>query len=87
MSDDRDTLLLVVEAIAEAEAVDVHDLEYALHDHVYTESIRRLANGEYSDWELAFEVPDHEVRVRADDGVYVDGERRREFDDGSGDGG
>lgn len=81
MTDDPGPVMLVVEAIAEAEGVDVQELDYALHDHVYTDSIRRLTRGKYTDWELAFEVPDHEVRIRADDGVYVDGERRRAFPD------
>lgn len=71
----------MVEAIAEAEDVDSHELEVTLHDHVHTESIRGLTEGEYTDWELSFEVPDHEVRLRAGDGVYVDGEQRRAFRD------
>lgn len=82
MTTDSDAVYLVVEAIAEADGVGVQELDYALHEHVYTESIRRLVEAEYTGWELSFEVPDHEVHLRAGDGVYVDGERRREFPDG-----
>lgn len=81
MTDEDDVLLSVVEGIAEAEGVEPHDLEYALHDHVYTEALRGLVEGGYDDWELSFGVPGHEVTLRADDGVYVDGERRRALED------
>lgn len=71
---ERDVLLHVVQAIAEVEGVEVHELEYALHDHIYSGAIRGLLEGEYNGWELTFEVPGHEVTVRAGGEVYVDGE-------------
>lgn len=80
MSPHRDPLLSVVEALAEVEDVDVNELEYTLHEHVYTEAIRGLVEGEYAEWELTFQVPDHEVILRAGEGVYVDGELLRELD-------
>lgn len=43
---DREPVLLVVESIAEAEGVEAHQLDYALHEHVHTDSIGRLTDGE-----------------------------------------
>lgn len=74
MNADRDLVLAVVEAIADVEGVAPHELEYTLHEHVSPEAIRGLAEGGYTGWELTFRVPDHEVTVRADGSVYVDGE-------------
>jgi hypothetical protein len=81
VTDEDDVLLSVVGAVAEAEGVEPHELDYALHDHVYTEALRGLVVGGYDDWELSFEVPGHEVTLRADDGIYVDGDRQRTLDD------
>ena len=67
----------VVAAIAEVEGVEPDELEYTLHEHVHTGAIRGLVAGGYEQWELTFQVPGHVVSVRADDGVYVDGERVR----------
>jgi hypothetical protein len=77
---DRDVLLGVVAAVAEVEGVEIHELGYALHDHVYTGAIRGLLEGGYDDWELTFRVPGHEVTVRAGGAVYVDGDLVRELD-------
>lgn len=46
MTADREPVLLVVESIAEAEGVEAHQLDYALHEHVHTDSIGRLTDGE-----------------------------------------
>ena len=45
MTEGPGPVLLVVEAIAEAEGVETHELEYALHEHVHTDSIARLTSG------------------------------------------
>jgi hypothetical protein len=74
VSTDRDLVLVVIGAIAEVEDVAPHELGYTLHEHVSPEAIRGLAEGAYDGWELTFTVPDHEVTVEADAGVYVDGE-------------
>ena len=74
MSSDRDLVLVVIEALAEVEDAAPHELGYTLHEHVSPEAIRGLAEGGYDGWELTFTVPDHEVTVRADGSVYVDGE-------------
>lgn len=72
MNPDRGVLLYVVEAVAEADGVEVHELEDALHDHVYTGAIRGLLEGGYDGWELTFRVPDHEVTVRVGGEILVD---------------
>lgn len=73
MSPTRHPLIPVVEAIAEVEGVDPLELGYSLHEHVDTDAIQGLVEGGYEGWELAFQVPGHDVVLRADDGVYVDG--------------
>lgn len=80
MTADQDILLDVVEALAEVEGVEPHELEYTLHEHVYTEAIRGLVEGEYAGWELTFQVPGHEVSLREDREIYVDGTLVRERD-------
>ena len=80
MTADEDVLLTVVEAIAAVEGVEVHELEYALHDHVYTGALRGLVEGGYDGWELTFQVPGHEVTVRADGEIRVDGDLADRFD-------
>ena len=82
MSPARSSLFDVVEAIAQVEGVEPDELDYALHEHVYTDAIGRLVEGDYEDWVLTFRVPGHEVCLRGDDGVYVDGEYVRPFGDG-----
>ena len=72
----------VVHAIAEAEGVEPHELEYRLHDHVDTEALRGLVEGNYEDWALRFRVPGHHVCVRGGDAVYVDDERVRPIGNG-----
>lgn len=74
MSSTRHPLIPVVEAIAEVEGVDPLDLGYSLHEHVDTDAIQGLVEGGYEGWELSFQVPGHDVVLRDDDGVYVDGE-------------
>lgn len=80
MTPDRDVLLSVVEAIAEADGVEVHELDYALHDHVDSGAVRSLLEGDYDGWELTFRVPDHEVTVRAGGEIHVDGDLAKDLD-------
>ena len=82
MSAARSPLVQVVEAVAEAEGVEPHELEYTLYEHVYPEAIQGLVEEGYEDWELTFRVPGHDVCVRAHDGVYVDGEYVRALEGG-----
>lgn len=82
MSATRNPLVDVVEAVAEVEGVEPQELEYTLYEHVCPEAIQGLVEGDYEDWELTFRIPGHEVCLRADDGVYVDGEYVRALDGG-----
>lgn len=62
----------IIEAIAEAEGRDPHELDVRLHDHVDTDGIRRLAGSASDAWTLSFELPDHEVTVHGDGRIRVD---------------
>lgn len=70
----------VVEAIAETEGTQPHDLEYSLYNHIETEALLTLMASDYTDWELTFQVPDHTVTVRGNGQILVDDIVRREVD-------
>ncbi|WP_121823112.1 HalOD1 output domain-containing protein [Halostella salina] len=74
MTRDRRVVLEVLEALAAAEGVEPHELDYSLQEHVDTDSLERLAEMEDAEWTLTFSVPDHEVTVDSDGGILVDGE-------------
>lgn len=70
----------VLNAIAAVEGVEPRDLEFTLHDHVDTDAIEQLARDTGGRWELDFDVPGHQVTVRSDRTVIVDGEVVRGHD-------
>lgn len=62
----------IAEAVAAVEGVDATDLEYALHDYVDTDALRLLTTNSRGSWQLAFELPDHDVTVTSDGAILVD---------------
>ena len=64
----------VVEAIADLDQTEAHELSYALHDHVNTEALELLVKRGSDSAAICFEVPGHEVVVEGDRTVHVDGE-------------
>jgi hypothetical protein len=63
----------IVEALAELDGVDPLALDYSLYDYVDLEAIERMHANSATDWSLRFDVPGHEVTVRSDRTVLVDG--------------
>ncbi|MFB6095714.1 MAG: HalOD1 output domain-containing protein [Halodesulfurarchaeum sp.] len=68
-------VLTVAEAIAEAGRVDPMELDHALADHVDPDALQLLMDHESRSWSLSFAFPDHDVTVRGDGWIMVDGTR------------
>lgn len=69
-------VLEIVEAIADEKGVDSEKLDLILEEHVSTDAIRLLAAHETETWTLRFEIPDHEVTVKSDGVILVDGSKQ-----------
>jgi len=69
----RDIVIDLVSALAEAEGVEPHELDYALEEYVDTDAVARLAAMGNSDWELTFHLPDHTVTLNGAGEIHVDG--------------
>ena len=82
MRESRGPVLELVEALAEHEGVDVHELEYSLHECVDSEAIKRLAAMETGSWTLTFEIPDGEMSIDGSGRIMIDGSVVRRVDFG-----
>jgi hypothetical protein len=80
MTPRNEVITAIVEAIAEAEGCEAHELEFSLQNHVDADALRNLATAEHDDWQLVFHVPEHTVSIRANGQILVDGTVRRELD-------
>ena len=69
-------ILEVAKAIAEEKGVDYENLDLILEKHVSTEAIRMLAAHETGTWSLQFEIPNHEVTVKSEGIILVDGSKQ-----------
>lgn len=65
----------VTDGIADAKGVNPESLDVALHHHVSTDAIRKLAAHGSDSWRLQFETPEHVIEVNGNDVVLVDGDR------------
>ncbi|WP_121742608.1 HalOD1 output domain-containing protein [Natronorubrum halophilum] len=66
-------ILDVVEALAEADRLDLEEVEYTLYEYINPEVLTQLADDRGSTWEFTFEVADHEVTITSDGRLFVDG--------------
>lgn len=73
MSETRDVVVEVIEALADADRVAPMDLEYTLYDYVDPEILAALAALEDGRWSFTFEVDVHEVTIESDGRLFVDG--------------
>jgi len=73
MSEAERTTIEIVRAIARAEGVPVHELDYSLHEYVATDAITALVESGHESWELTFDVPGHVVTVTGDGVIKIDG--------------
>lgn len=67
----------IIGGIAVVEETDPQNLDVSLQKWIETDAIRQLVTHEKRTWELQFKVQNHDVRVKGDETVFVDGRRRR----------
>lgn len=73
MSNRRDLIVDVLEAVADADRVAVEELSITLADHVDPEVLVALSAMDEGSWEFTFELEDHEVTITSDGQLFVDG--------------
>jgi len=67
----------IVGAVAEARGVDPEELDFTLYEYIAADALHQLeAHGE-STWTVTFEVPEHQVTVTSQGGVFVDGQQEQ----------
>lgn len=71
-ADDAPISTAVVEAIADVEAVESTELEFALYDVVDLDALEDLCASGDEELVLEFTVEDYRVRVRGDRAVFVE---------------
>lgn len=70
----RDSIIVdVVEALAEADRLDLEEVEYTLYEYVNPTVLTELANYDAGTWTFRFDVADHEVTLTSDGRLFVDG--------------
>lgn len=72
--------LSIVKALARTENVEPEGLDYTLEACIDTDVMAQLAAHETASWTLSFQVPDHEVTVRSDGLILVDGRHEETWD-------
>lgn len=63
----------VVTALAEADRLDLEEVEYTLHEYINPAVLTELASNDGGSWEFTFKVADHDVRITSDGRLFVDG--------------
>lgn len=63
----------VVEALAEADRLELEEVEYTLYEYVNPTVLTELANHDTGTWTFRFDIADHEVTVTSDGRLFVDG--------------
>ena len=71
---DRDIIVDIATALARAEGVEPHQLEYQLHEYVDTEALSGLMGMDNTDWRLTVTVADHEMTLDGTGRIRVDGD-------------
>jgi hypothetical protein len=64
-------------AIAIVEDTDPEDLDLQVQNWIEPDAIRQLMSHGSDAWELRFEVENHEVKVKGDETILIDGEEKR----------
>lgn len=71
---DCDIIVDIATALARAEGIEPHELDYSLHEHVGTDALVELGEMDNTDWRLTIGIADHEVTVDGTGQIRVDGE-------------
>ena len=70
----HDVVVDLATALARADGVEPHELEYQLQEYVDTDALGRLVAMDNTDWRLTVTVADHEVTVDGTGRIRVDGD-------------
>ncbi|APX95494.1 HalOD1 output domain-containing protein [Natronorubrum daqingense] len=63
----------IVEALAEADRLELEEVEYTLYEYINPTILSELAACNTGTWTFRFDVADHEVTVTSDGRLFVDG--------------
>lgn len=70
----RDEIVVdVVHALAEADRLDLDEVEYTLYEYLNPGVLTALAEHDRGSWEFTFTAADHEVTITSDGRLFVDG--------------
>lgn len=78
MHGQRDIVVEVIYALAEADGVAPHEIDYALNEYVDPDVLTKLAGSEDGDWAFTFRVSGHEVKLTSRGELFVDGRLYRD---------
>lgn len=70
----HDVVVDLATALARADGVEPHELEYQLQEYVDTDALGRFVAMDNTDWRLTVTVADHEVTVDGTGRIRVDGD-------------
>ncbi len=74
MDSQRDAIIIdVVEALAEADRLELEEVEYTLYEYINPMVLTELATHDTGTWTFQFDIADHEVTVTSDGRLFVDG--------------
>ena len=69
----------IIESIADHKDIDPDELDIVLADHIDPDAVEQLARHSNSTWRLQFELPKHNVTVKSDGGVLIDGQLKQNW--------
>ena len=70
----HDVVVDLATALARADGVEPHELEYQLQEYDDTDALGRFVAMDNTDWRLTVTVADHEVTVDGTGRIRVDGD-------------
>jgi hypothetical protein len=71
---DRDSIVNIATALARAEGLEPHQLDYQIHEYVDTDALAALLAMDNSDWRFTVTIADHEVTLDGSGQIRVDGD-------------
>ncbi|ELY61653.1 hypothetical protein C493_02276 [Natronolimnohabitans innermongolicus JCM 12255] len=71
---ERDEIIVdVVQALAEADRLELEEVEYTLYEYINPAVLTELADHDGGNWQFTFEIADHDVTITSDGRLFVDG--------------
>lgn len=78
MYDQRDIVVEVIHALAEADGIAPDEIDFTLHEFVDPDVLTKLAASESKNWTFTFQVSDHQVKITSRGQLFVDGRLYRD---------